>query len=219
MTQTHMHHSSRRALALDFGRVLTLDPDKTTFLPHLERLGISATTFAGAWADRRHDYDRGVLDTQAYWTGVLQACRPDLDTEEASRWTSDLTDADFASWVQPRTILHRQVQAALDAGTLVAIVSNMPEGLGDRFVRTWPWLNRIQHRFFSADFGKVKPDDEFYLHVLEKTGWRADEVLFVDDLPANVEAAARLGFHTLLFTGSESDLKVIRDWCDRLEHV
>jgi len=209
-----MHPSSRpRALALDFGRVLTLDPDKTTFTPHLEELRIPAQDFARAWAERRHDYDRGRLDATGYWTGVLQACKPDLGLEEALGWTAALTDADFASWARPRTILHRQVEAALDAGILVAIVSNMPEGLGDRFVRAWPWLERIQHRFFSADFGKVKPDEEFYFHVLERTGWKAEEVLFVDDLPVNVEAAARLGFQTLLFTGSASDLQTIQDWC------
>jgi len=203
----------RRALALDFGRVLTLDPDKSTFTPHLERLGISAEDFARAWADRRLDYDRGQIDASMYWTGVLTACQPSLSPSEASTWAGALTDADFASWARPRTALHRDVQAALDAGILVAIVSNMPEGLGDRFVRTWPWLERIKHRFFSADFGKVKPDDEFYLHVLEKTGWKADEVLFVDDLETNIAAAARLGFRTLLFTGSRSDLETIRDWC------
>ena len=209
-----MHQPSRtRALALDFGRVLTLDPDKSTFAPHLERLGIPAPAFGRAWAERRHEYDRGHLDTAGYWKGVLQACLPNLSSAEAERWVGPLTDADFASWARPRTTLHRQVEAAIDAGIMVAIVSNMPEGLGDRFVRVWPWLARIQHRFFSADFGKVKPDDEFYLHVLEKTGWEAEQVLFVDDLPANVEAAARLGFPTLLFTGSPVDLRAIADWC------
>lgn len=203
----------RRALALDFGRVLTLDPDKTTFNPHLESLNIPPEDFALAWAKDRHDYDRGEMDASTYWTRVLQACRPGLSEQEAKSWTSVLTDADFASWARPRTVLHREVQAALDAGILVAIVSNMPEGLGDRFVRAWPWLERIEHRFFSADFGKVKPDDEFYQHVLEKTGWSADQVLFVDDLESNVAAARRLGFPTLLFTGSRSDLETIRQWC------
>ena len=146
-----------RALALDFGRVLTLDPDKSTFQPHLERLGISPEAFAQAWAQWRHDYDRGRLDTAGYWSAVLTACRPDIGREEALHWNSALTDADFAAWARPRTALHRQVETALDAGILVAIVSNMPEGHGDRFVRAWPWLARIEHRFFSADFGKVKP--------------------------------------------------------------
>ena len=74
-----MHSPFRpRALALDFGRVLTLDPDKTTFAPHLEQLRIPASDFARAWAERRHDYDRGRLDAVGYWTGVLLTCRPDL---------------------------------------------------------------------------------------------------------------------------------------------
>lgn len=202
-----------RALALDFGRVLTLDPDRTTFGPHLERLGIPADAFARAWAARRPDYDRGEIDAREYWTSVLADCHAETGLANSQDWVNALTDADFASWAQPRLGLHRVVQAALDAGVLVAIVSNMPEGLGDRFVRTWPWLGRIRHRFFSADFGKTKPDEDFYLHVLKETGWAAEQVLFVDDLEANITTAARLGFHTLLFSGTPADLETIRQWC------
>jgi FMN phosphatase YigB (HAD superfamily) len=88
----------------------------------------------------------------------------------------------------------------------------MPPGLGPRFVRHWTWLQRIPHRFFSAEIGLVKPDEAFYRHVLNRTGWNPHEVLFVDDLPANVDAAAQLGFQTLLFTGSEEDLRTVAVW-------
>jgi len=88
----------------------------------------------------------------------------------------------------------------------------MPQGLGERFVKTWPWLKRIPYRFFSADIGLVKPDDAFYHYVLERTGWSAADVLFVDDLAVNVESAARFGFETLLFTGTKKDVERISQW-------
>lgn len=209
--QCPMHPPASRALALDFGRVLTLDPDKGVFEPVLRRFGLDPDSFQKAYVERRHDYDRGGLDSRAYWSFVVNRCRPDLG--QLDQAIDLLIEADFLSWAQPRTVLHRLIQAALGRGVPTAIVSNMPLGVGERFVEAWPWLGRIDHRFFSADFGMIKPDENFYQHVLAQTGWKAPEVLFVDDLAANVETAARLGFSTLLFTGSAQDLDHIGSWC------
>lgn len=205
--------SRRRALALDFGRVLTLDPDKTTFDALLTRAGLEPSAFLAAYGVRRQEYDRGDLDAQGYWMSVLGACRPGIAATEVGFYLPALIDADFLSWARPRSGLHRLIQSALAQGVPTAIVSNMPEGVGDRFVAAWPWLKQIEHRFFSADFGQVKPDEGFYRHVLDRTGWTASDVLFIDDLEANVTAAARMGFSTRLFTGSQEDLDHIAGWC------
>jgi len=204
---------SHRALALDFGRVLTLEPDQSSYAFLRQRFDIPEAAFSQAWNAHRHEYDRGTINTATYWTQILNSCLPDPAKVDLLPLIEEMADADFASWNQPRETLHRIVQDALDAKVPAAIVSNMPEGLGDRFVRAWPWLSRIQYRFFSAEIGLVKPDDAFYHHVLEQTGWSPRSVLFVDDLPANIQTAARLGFETLLFTGSESDVDQIRSWC------
>lgn len=204
---------TRHALALDFGRVLTLDPDRSAFAAVQARAGLDPEAFQGAYAARRHDYDRGDIDAGTYWTGILNACRPGISASECRLYLSALIDADFQSWARPRTALHRIVEGAIDRGTPTAIVSNMPAGVGDRFVTSWPWLKKIEHRFFSAEFGLVKPDEDFYQHVLNQTGWEPRDVLFVDDLDANVETASRLGFETLRFTGSPEDLDRIAGWC------
>ena len=201
------------ALALDFGRVLTLDPDKSPFGPLCRRAGISQDAFQTAYSARRHDYDRGTIDAGEYWAEILLTCQPDIDADEAADLIPALIDADFLSWARPRITLHRLVRLALDTGVPVAIVSNMPPGVGERFVESWPWLKRIPHRFFSAAFGLVKPDAEFYRHVLRSTGWDPARVLFVDDLPENIAGAAAAQFQTLLFTGSDEDLRTIGEWC------
>jgi putative hydrolase of the HAD superfamily len=201
------------ALALDFGRVLTLDPDKTPFAELWKRAGIDAERFQEAYSARRSDYDRGTVDAGEYWAEILVECSPDIDADLAAELIPAFIDADFFSWARPRVTLHRLVKMALDTGVPVAIVSNMPEGVGERFVRSWPWLERIPHRFFSAAFGHVKPDAEFYRHVLKNTGWDPARVLFVDDIPENIAGAAAARFKTLLFTGSDADLRTIGEWC------
>jgi len=203
---------SRRALALDFGRVLTLDPDPAPFDSILFRAGLDRALFHAAYTSLRHDFDRGILDAQGYWSAVWEASRPSEKHRDVRPLLPSLIDADFATWARPRRTMEALVGQALKNGTPTAIVSNMPAGVGDRFVATWPWLGGIGHRFFSADLGLAKPEPEFYRHVLEQTGWDPAQTLFVDDLAANVEGAARAGFQVLLFTGSPSDLETIARW-------
>jgi putative hydrolase of the HAD superfamily len=75
-------------------------------------------------------------------------------------------------------------------------VSNTNEIHWDRFSKTWKLVAAFHHNFPSYLVGKLKPDAEYFLHVLEALDVPAQRVLFVDDNAINVEAAARLGMHT-----------------------
>jgi putative hydrolase of the HAD superfamily len=49
----------------------------------------------------------------------------------------------------------------------------------------------------------VKPDPEFWRYILAAEGVSAAEAVFIDDAPANVEAARALGLHAVLYHGLE----------------
>ncbi len=51
--------------------------------------------------------------------------------------------------------------------------------------------------YLSYELGYMKPDERFFRKVLEAEQTKPDEMLFVDDGRRNVEAAGRLGLHTL----------------------
>ena len=77
--------------------------------------------------------------------------------------------------------------------------------------RRLPWLERVEHPTLSHETGFLKPHPEaFRLAVVHSGAERAGECLFVDDLPANVEAARNCGLQARLFTGAgrlEEDFK------------
>jgi putative hydrolase of the HAD superfamily len=56
----------------------------------------------------------------------------------------------------------------------------------------------------SSEVGVRKPDPEIYRALLEKLDCPAGAVAFVDDLAANVKAAAELGINAILFTDHAS---------------
>lgn len=51
----------------------------------------------------------------------------------------------------------------------------------------------------SYQVGVMKPDPRIYQEALRRSGLPAGACLFVDDRPANVEGAARLGIHAVQF--------------------
>jgi 2-haloacid dehalogenase len=51
----------------------------------------------------------------------------------------------------------------------------------------------------SGEVGLAKPNREIFHFLLEKTGRRAEECVFIDDSPANVAAARELGFDAIHF--------------------
>jgi putative hydrolase of the HAD superfamily len=52
---------------------------------------------------------------------------------------------------------------------------------------------------FSWDVKLKKPDEKIYQHLLIKNNLTADECLFIDNNPDNIETANRIGMQTYLF--------------------
>lgn len=65
-------------------------------------------------------------------------------------------------------------------------------------------LRSIFPVFFSSCFlGTRKPDEEIYRTALEVTQRQADECMFIDDRPVNLECPRELGMHAILFQNAE----------------
>jgi 2-haloacid dehalogenase len=56
----------------------------------------------------------------------------------------------------------------------------------------------------SGDEKVVKPDPAIYRILLDRFGVDPTSSVFVDDRQENVDAAAALGFHAVLFTDAQS---------------
>jgi putative hydrolase of the HAD superfamily len=58
--------------------------------------------------------------------------------------------------------------------------------------------------FFSFKIGKRKPDEDFFKHVLNKTGFNPKETLFIDDSYINIQTAEHLDIKTFHVYGSQT---------------
>ena len=55
---------------------------------------------------------------------------------------------------------------------------------------------------YSHEAGISKPDPRIYHLACDRLGIRPEEMIFLDDVEANVTAARDLGAHGILFTGT-----------------
>ncbi len=80
-------------------------------------------------------------------------------------------------------------------------------GLTNMSTEAWPGVQAMSPVFarftdtvVSAAEGAIKPETRIYEIVLERSGLKPQDFLFVDDNRPNIDAADALGFHTLHFT-------------------
>ena len=92
------------------------------------------------------------------------------------------------------------IEAMHDRGVPMHALTNMA-------VESWPMVQAMSPAFARLDVvvvsgaeGVIKPDPAIYEIACARTGRRPQDMLFIDDSLANVEAARELGFHTHHFT-------------------
>ncbi len=80
----------------------------------------------------------------------------------------------------------------------IGLLTNAPRSLIENVLKEK--LALFDTTAISGDVHMIKPDPNFFKYFIEKTGFMANEILFTDDNPANIAAAAGLGMRALLFT-------------------
>ena len=89
----------------------------------------------------------------------------------------------------------------LDGKYELAILSNLGLESISMFADKMPEMTKyFKTIVYSAEVGMKKPDPEVYQHVLDQLKLSADECIFIDDKPKNIEAANKLGIHGIVYT-------------------
>jgi putative hydrolase of the HAD superfamily len=107
------------------------------------------------------------------------------------------------------------IRALKGQGTPLYCLSNMPASVYTHLRGRHNFWDVFSGIVISGEIQLMKPEPEVFLHLLETFSLRAQECVFVDDLPANVESARQVGLHAVLFKdaaqcGRELDRILIR---------
>lgn len=103
----------------------------------------------------------------------------------------------------------RLLRALRRADVPVLALSNFGIETFEIAVSHYPFLEEFDRRYISGHMGAMKPDPRIYAAVEADCGLPPQALLFTDDRPENIAAAAARGWQTHLFDGPQG-------WADRL---
>ncbi len=203
-TAVRPHDPSARALLVDYGGVLTGPVDRS-FADHERTLGLppgrayqlllaaSDVVDGGPIAS----LERGELTTEDFDELLLALL---LRGGHQIATQGSLLAGLFAG-LAPAGGVWELVAAARAAGVRTALLSNSwgtdlyPRHLLDE---------HFDVTVISGEVGLRKPDPAIYHLAAERLGVQPARCAFVDDLPANVEVARRLGMFGVVHTGDDT---------------
>jgi putative hydrolase of the HAD superfamily len=156
--------------------------------------------FGGDWAQ----FDRGVLEGPELVRRIV--ARTGLDAREVEA----LVDGVPPSLTpKPETVdLLLRLRAA---GTSLHFLSNMPLPYAQHLNRTHPDLMGHFHSgLYSSHVQLIKPEAEIYALASRTFAAPADQLVLLDDIAANVDAARASGWKALQFTDARSCEQALR---------
>ena len=197
-----MNHVTIRAVIFDYGGVLMRTADRMPRRKLEDRFGLEP---GGVYdlvfrSPRWDDVQHGRIDSDAFWADVGQ--RLNLDQEQLAEfrrlfWSGDRLDEELVDLI-------RELR---DEGYHTALLSNAPPGMGE-YLRELGIADAFAVVVVSGEEGVTKPAPEIYRRTLDRLEVSADQAVFVDDTPINVEAARDMGLQATQFRG----LAPLRAW-------
>ncbi|NDC82682.1 HAD family phosphatase [bacterium] len=92
----------------------------------------------------------------------------------------------------------------------VYILSNFQDRPFDRLVASHPFFNLAHGIVVSAKVNMMKPETQIYSFLLNRYQLDPQSTVFIDDLPANIDSAERLGITGILYNTPTETIAKLR---------
>ncbi len=146
--------------------------------------------------------DTGTVPDDEFARGVIEKL-PDHLKKYASKlfecWTISLEYVDGAE---------EFVKEMKEKGYILYVISNISNEFAKRHEH-YKIFSYFDGKVFSAPIQMTKPHREIYEYLLNKYDLKAEECLFIDDTPKNIEGAKKVGIDGFVF---ENNYDAVREY-------
>lgn len=140
-------------------------------------------------------YDAGKITSQEFFKTIIDRFGFSLTFEEfVPIWNNIFNENKVVS----------QLVAKVKNKYKVYLISNTNELHFNYLRRRFSVLNQFDKIFASYAVGLRKPHPGIFELALKTALVKGQKTIFIDDAPEHIEAAAKLGIKTILFTGSQN---------------
>ena len=132
--------------------------------------------------------EKATLTGHARWVDVLRALM--------ERWgIEDAYDDALAVWLTIEPVVESRllVEQVRASGVPCYLATNQDIRRGEYMHANLGYADILDGAFYSYELGLAKPDPAYFAEIVRRLALPPDEVLFVDDNPANVESARTVG--------------------------
>ena len=192
------------AVIFDWGGVLIEDPAPALFKYCANAFGVNIERYIAAFDICINDFQTGTVTEQQFWTNMAKQLNAPMP-KVASLWTEA-----FIAAYKPRQEMFSLAGRLRKAGYKTAILSNTEMPVVEI-------INKQKYDSFDITVlscleGTVKPERKIYDLALNRLGVSAEQTLFIDDKPENIDGAKQAGLQTILFKTIEKFKKNIAEF-------
>lgn len=163
----------------------------------LERIG-DAMMRSPEW----NEIDRGVWSNEELLQAFINNA-PELEQEIR------LVFSDLSTLVRERPYSVEWIRSLKKEGYRTYFLSNYSRRVETEAAHAMSFLKELDGGILSYTVQQIKPNKEIYQILMERYGLKAEESVFLDDSPANIETAKTLGMQGILVTSQEQAVKAL----------
>jgi epoxide hydrolase-like predicted phosphatase len=195
-----------KAIFFDFGGVIQRTEyqsprQKLAEKFHMEYEDIDKLVFGGGPNGTSAKASVGEIKVEEHWKAIakrLKISESEMAAFESEFFAGDVIDYELVSFI-------RNLRSKYKTG----LISNAWSDMRGYLVK-----KKLDDAFdtltISAEVKVAKPDAKIYHLALEQIGVKAEEALFVDDVPVNIEACEKIGMHGILFRDAHEVMNEIQ---------
>jgi glucose-1-phosphatase len=197
-----------QAVFFDLGGVIVRTEYEAPRQHLAERLGMEYEDLTRAVFDSEtaRKASIGLITEQEHWSAVMQRLgRPAADVESlrSEFFGGDTVDLGLVEFIRGLRLRFR-----------TGLISNAWDGLRP-YILGQKFDDAFDFMLISAEVGVMKPETRIFQLALEHAGVSANEAVFVDDMPENVESARTLGMSAILFRDRDTTITQLNNLIDK----
>ena len=189
-----------RGIVFDIGGVLEITPDLGLTDKWEQRLQLQSGELNQRLQDVWRDGSLGFISESEVYGAVGE--RLGIEAGVVDDFMADMWQEYLGSLNAELANYFRQLRPRFQT----AILSNSFVGAREREQAHYQFEEICDFIIYSHEVGLEKPDRRIYQLTWERLKLRPKEIIFVDDVEENIEAAQRLGIHGILFKDNDQTI-------------